>query len=231
MRRTPPTPDSRSKDPRGDATREALVLAGIELFAKVGYHAASSRALAEAAGANQALIGYHFGGKQGLYMAVFQHIGEAIGSRLGPAGAELQQKLDAMGGRIDRAALIDGLLNLIDRAVDLFTSPETATWAMLIVREQQNPGPAFDRVWNRFMSPLAGVLCRVVGALRGEPDEDPQVRLTAVTIIAQPLGFRVARETTLRLLGWEELGPGEIAAIKRRIHHNLLAMLAQENRP
>ena len=232
MEPTLPTDDSRSRGSRGDATREALVLAGIELFARLGYHAASSRALAEAADANQALIGYHFGGKQGLYLAVFEHIGDAIAARLGPAGAELAKQLDAMADdRIDREALLAGLFAMIDRAVDLFTSPETAAWAMLIVREQQNPGRAFDVVWNRFMSPLTGVLCRLVGVLRGEPADRPRVRLTVITILSQPLAFRVARETALRLLGWEEFGADEIAAIKRRIHQNLIAMLAQEHQP
>ena len=59
-------------------------------------------ALAEAADANPALIGHHFGGKQGLYLAVFEHIGDAIAARLGPAGAELGKQLDTMAhDRID----------------------------------------------------------------------------------------------------------------------------------
>ena len=54
---------------RGDITREAFIQAAIEIFGRDGFHAASTRAIAERAGANQALIGYHFRGKLGLYKA------------------------------------------------------------------------------------------------------------------------------------------------------------------
>ncbi len=215
-------------DSRGDATREALVDAGLELFSKLGYHAASSRALAEAAGVNQALIGYHFGGKRGLYLAVFERIGESVVARLGPAVAMAQQADESAESPPDRDAIVDGILQMLDRAVDLFTGPATAPWAMLIIREQQNPTEAFDIVWQRFMAPLTGRLARWIGILRGEPADAPQVRLTVLTIMSQALMFRVARETVLRLLGWDAIGADEVAGIKRRIHHNVRAILAEE---
>jgi len=219
-----PKHDSKG-DSRGEATRDALVVAGLELFAKLGYHAAGSRALAETAGVNQALIGYHFGGKKGLYLAVFEHIGSAIESRLiGPAEAELKLRLEVPGGP-DRETLLGALIVIIDRAIELFASPDTAQWAMLIVREQQQPTEAFDVVWERYMSRMANTLCRLVGALWQEPPDSTQVRLTALTILSQPLMFRVAREATSRLLGWKDIGDDELQAIKYRIHRNVQAML------
>jgi AcrR family transcriptional regulator len=41
---------------RGELTREALLSAALELFGHPGFDAASTRAIAERAGANQALI-------------------------------------------------------------------------------------------------------------------------------------------------------------------------------
>ena len=222
--------DRLASDPRGEATREALLEAGLQLFAKLGYHAASSRALAEAAGVNQALIGYHFGGKEGLYLAVFERIGESVTARLGPAADGLEQLLAEDAGAADREQLLGGLLRLIDQAIELYTSPETAPWAMLIVREQQNPSPAFDIVWNHFMSRLAGALGGLVGAIRGEPADSEQNRLMVLTVLSQVLVFRVARETVLRLLGWDEIGEPQIEAIRRRLHSNLRSMLIEEIR-
>ena len=212
---------------RGDATREALLQAAIAQFSELGYHAASSRKLADAAGVNQALIGYHFGGKRGLYVAVFEHIGRAMSEQLGPAAGAVHRLME--DGGADREALLGGLLSIIDRAVDMFTSPRTAAWAKLIVREQQDPSEAFDLVWQRFMSRIVGVLCRLLGTLSHESPEAPQVRLLAITVLGQALVFRTARETTRRLLGWQEIGPDEIAAIKRRIHQNIRAILAEEH--
>ncbi len=54
------------------ATRQALIKAATVLFAQNGYEGASVRAIVGRAGANQAAITYHFGGKEGLYMEVLK---------------------------------------------------------------------------------------------------------------------------------------------------------------
>ena len=58
------------RDP--EATEEALLRAGAELFAEAGYDGVRVEALAKRAGVNKAMINYHFGGKRKLYLAVIQ---------------------------------------------------------------------------------------------------------------------------------------------------------------
>jgi len=58
----------RRRDTAG--TREALLRAGIELFAEHGYEGVPVWAIAAKAGVNKALISYHFGGKRKLYLAI-----------------------------------------------------------------------------------------------------------------------------------------------------------------
>ena len=55
--------------PRSDATRAALVAAGLDLFGRRGFEATSTREIAAAAGVNLAAIAYHFGSKDGLRLA------------------------------------------------------------------------------------------------------------------------------------------------------------------
>ncbi len=225
-------PTSQTTDTRGASTRADLIEAGIELFGTLGYHAAGSRALAEAAGVNQALIGYHFGGKRGLYLAVFEHIADGFTLRMGPTAAELLRRLEDPELGEQPEALIESVTLLVERAAVLFASPETAPWAMLIVREQQNPSEAFDLVWSRIMSRVTGLLCRILEALRGHPVEGSQehtdIRLLALTLIGQPLVFRMARETALRTLGWTDIGQQELEAIQRRLRRNVRSLLIQE---
>ena len=220
-----------TQDPRGAATRSDLIGAGLALFGSNGFHGTSNRALADAAGVNQALIGYHFGGKRGLYLAVFEHIADGFEARLGPTAELLHQRLEDPATLGDPEALIELVQTLIERAAALFASPETAAWAVLIVREQQNPSAAFDIVWERIMSRMAGLLCRVLCALSGLSPDSREVRLMVLTLIGQPLVFRMARETALRLLGWDGIDAAELAAIRRRLGRNVRCLLTDFANP
>lgn len=223
-------PSPVAEEGRSGATRLALIEAGLELFGQLGYHAASSRALADAAEVNQALIGYHFGSKRGLYLAVFEHIGDRIGERMGPVAASIEARLEAArDGAADRGVALRCLLDVVDGFVELMTVVETRSWAMLIVREQQQPSDAFDVLWGRLMGRMLRLLTRLVATLRGRPSSDEEIRLTALTVIGQVLVFRMAASTVQRQMEWGEIGPAERAAIQRTLHRNLEAIFSQEN--
>lgn len=66
--RRAPTPVERHVD--GDRTRAALLEAGLEEFAAKGFAGARVRDIAARAGVSKDLIAYHFGSKDGLYLAV-----------------------------------------------------------------------------------------------------------------------------------------------------------------
>ena len=68
--RRSPAPDRRHVD--GDRTRAALLEAALEEFAAKGFAGARVRDIAQRAGVGKDLISYHFGGKDGLYLAVQQ---------------------------------------------------------------------------------------------------------------------------------------------------------------
>lgn len=74
---------------RGSA-QEAILDAAELVFAEHGYDGASTRAIAERAGVNQALIHYHFRTKEQLFEAAFTGPAQAI-------NAERRALLDALG--------------------------------------------------------------------------------------------------------------------------------------
>ncbi len=59
-----------------EATKQALLAAAVEVFAEHGYDAATTRAVAQAAGVNEQLIQRYFGGKAGLLLAIIERFGE-----------------------------------------------------------------------------------------------------------------------------------------------------------
>jgi AcrR family transcriptional regulator len=220
------TEDPERTPSRGAATRAALVRAAIDVFARDGYHAVSTRALAGAAGVNQALIGYHFGGKEGLYLAVFDHIAERLIERIGPLVDALEKHLDeAPAGGTEaerRARFLPPLLAIAEGMLELMLSDETAQWSQLILREQQNPTAAFERLYDAYMGRVLGLLTRLVQQLRGDA-EAQSARMAVVGIVGSVLIWRAARATVLRHLGWSIVDADEIAAARAALRRSVEA--------
>ncbi|MCB1748685.1 MAG: CerR family C-terminal domain-containing protein [Gammaproteobacteria bacterium] len=215
---------------RGDATREALLGAAVTVFARDGFDAARTRTIAAAAGVNQALIGYHFGNKAGLYRAVFEHLAAAIETHLQPARATLAAELgQGTPGRPGRARCLALLGEVTDAFVGLMTSAESAPWARLIIREQQAPTAAFDVLYARVMAPFAQDLEALVTRLA--PARDTlEVRLAVLSLIGQVLVFRTARAAVERFTGWRALGEDEVAVVRAHLRDNLRRLFAPAGR-
>ena len=65
-------------------TRTRLLRASLTTFAQRDFEAVSVREIVERAGANIAAVSYHFGGKQGLYLATAEFLATALHAELGP---------------------------------------------------------------------------------------------------------------------------------------------------
>ena len=216
---------------RGHATRAALLRAALLVFARDGFHAASTRTIAQDAEANQAMIGYHFQSKQGLYLAVFTDIVATIKGRMGPLIAGIDAALDAEATLPDaRARAFAHLLRLLDGLLLLMAQEASTPWAQLILREQQAPTAAFTVLYDGFMGRVAELLNRLVARL-GHDHDATRSGLLVVTILGQVLVFRAARAGVLRQLGWSEIGPAEIDAIRAQLSANLSTLLRTEPRP
>ncbi|WP_431897405.1 TetR/AcrR family transcriptional regulator [Nonomuraea sp. bgisy101] len=61
-----------TQDQRRAETRSRLIDAAAELFAKKGFHAVSAEAVADAAGRTTGALYNHFGGKEGLLLALLE---------------------------------------------------------------------------------------------------------------------------------------------------------------
>lgn len=210
-------------------TRRSLIEAALTEFARDGFHAASTREIARSAGANQALIGYHFGGKEGLYLAVFLFITEQIQARVGSAIVPIEAHLTELRGdkaltKAQREKCIAYFMQLVEGIARLHADPRTVPWAQLIMREQQAPTKAFDILYEGFMSRYFGLVTRLLQRLRPDLSRD-EAALRVITVLGQILVFRVARSTLLRHMSWQEVGPGEVEMIIRQIKANLTAML------
>jgi AcrR family transcriptional regulator len=214
---------------RGEDTRRRLIDAAIDVFGLRSFEGATTRALAEAAGTNLAAIPYHFGSKQGLYLAVAESISEALRSRLGPKVEHIAVALAGGALRSDDAlALLHELLDAF--ATFIVGSSEVERWARIAVREQLNPSPAFDLIYTRMLNPMLSTLVALLGRAAGRTIDPQALKIVAVTLFGQVLVFRVARATVMRHLQWERVGEVELAAVREAVHANIDAIVGRLRR-
>jgi AcrR family transcriptional regulator len=210
---------------RGEATRLALIRAALDLIGAKGFEAASTRAVAAAAGANLASIAYHFGGKEGLRLACADHVVETVRGFLAPALAP-----DGAASLTPAAARA-----LLERVLGAFVAflvvrPEAQSIARFVVREMFEPTEAFERIYADAFAPMHERFCAVWAAATGAPADAPATKLATLAMLGQILYFRVARRVALRRLGWNDIGPREGEAIRATLSAHLDAALAAARR-
>ncbi|MEX0343011.1 MAG: TetR/AcrR family transcriptional regulator [Erythrobacter sp.] len=165
-------------------TRAAIMAAGADLFATRGFAETGVREIAEAAGCNQALVSYHFGGKGGLYDAI---LADAVGRA---------QAIAAEG--MGEADPVRALVHTFARAIG-----STPHLVPMLLREYMAP----DRMLNPETSrTLLGMMELTRGVLDALPDDapakqwDPQIVHLSIVgplvlfLVATPVREAVMRE-------------------------------------
>jgi len=207
----------------GDATRQRLVQVALDSFGRQGFEATSTRAICQQAQANISAILYHFGGKQGLYIAVAEYIADFMGSRIAPVRTQIEAAL-ASGG-VDP----DGAISLVEiaivRALTLLAEPQSEAIARFIVREQQEPSEAFTLIYDRMMGVMLPLIRRLVAIATHDDPQRDVVGLRTFSILGQFLVFRVARAAVLRQMAWPDVGPSQVQAAAKVVQHSVRAML------
>ncbi len=185
-----------------EETRARLLEAGLELFAAHGYDGVTTRQLAGQAGVNQAAIPYHFGGKEGLYLAVARNIAENILATIGLLAERVE--LEAVNLADDRAALAELLRLMVGTLARKIVSHDRgALMHAFVIREYSSPTKAFDILFKGGVERIHRALTAIVAAAMQLPTESQEAILRAHTIMGQVLGFAGGRAVVCRRMGWE----------------------------
>lgn len=207
-----------------DGTRHALIMAGLELFGEHGFKATTTRMLAERADANVSAIPYYFGGKEGLYMAVIEYIGGRLSGNVGPAYASIQRALE--DNNLGRDEAEEHIVTLLGSLAHLLLENEEARrWAVIVIKEQLKPSPAFDIIYDNVMRHVHGALCGLIARLTGREPDDPIVIFKAHTLLGQVFIFLSGQETLLRRLGVKKLEKEHVATIKELLGQHAVACI------
>ncbi len=177
-----------SRVDNGLETTQRLLAAATEVFAEVGYRAATLREICRRGQANLAAVNYHFRDKEHLYAAVVEAAVAAAGdglARIVPDAADPpEEKL--------RHFVHGFLQNLLgaDRPVLLL---------QLLAHEMIEPTPALDLVVDHGARPVQDVLKVIVAELMGPQTEATLVHDCAGSVLAQCASYQHSGAVVQRL--------------------------------
>lgn len=194
-------------------TRERLLDAAGEIFAAEGFAKATVRGICDRAGANIAAVNYHFGDKDGLYAAVFQHAASCGRIALPKIGdqAEPPEKL--------RAA-VRSLLSCV------FDSERPAWYGKLMIREMVEPTPMLSSLVESNFRPLYEALHEIVGDLAEGRLKRPALGRCVRSLIAQCAYYHHARAVIARLEPKLRFDAAEIERLAEHIAEFTIAGIA-----
>jgi len=222
---SPPSSQARLKHASApEDARKRLVDAALDLFGRNSFEGVSTRALTRQAGVNLAAIQYYFGSKEGLYLAVARHIDKRVGLLARPVLAEAEAALDAR--TLTRDECLDMVCRLMEAMIaTTLETPDSMKWVGILVREQMEPSPAFDILYEGVMKPMHRCLCRLAGHILGLDPGAEETKIRVFALMGQLIMFHVSRALVTRTLEWDGYRPNEVESIRAVVLDNVRALL------
>ncbi|HSG33595.1 MAG TPA: CerR family C-terminal domain-containing protein [Sphingomonadaceae bacterium] len=172
----------------------------IDKFGQEGFDAVGTREIAGAVGTAMSSITYHFGGKEGLYLAAAEHIFDHMQS-------VVRSEPDRLPGPEATAdQRISMICTVLRQVGEFMLAKESAPFALFIGREQQAPSPGVLKLMNERMRPMMEALVSQVRLLRTDLD-DRQARATTLYLFGMAICLRHSRASLRLLLGVDEIDP------------------------
>lgn len=180
---------------RSAATKQRLLEAAAHVFAEDGFRSATIQRICRRANANIAAAHYHFGGKAGLYAAVFEY-----------AAALAERQYPHEDGHA--APAVERLRAHITAFLTRLLDPQRPVWfARLLAREMIEPTPALDGLVRRRMRANHAHLSAIISELLGPTATPSTVRLCTLSVVSQCVFYRNSAPIVARL--YPELTPAQ----------------------
>lgn len=195
--------------------RQKLVLAALKLFAEKGFEGASTRDIADAAGANISAIRYYFGDKAGLYRAAFT---------------------EPLGENAHGCADIDPTLPLPEALHQFFAEflePLKRGEAVRLVmklhfREMIEPTGAWEEAIEAEIKPQHEAMVRMLTQRFGISAADVDVQRLAFSVVGMAVHYYVGQDIVNAIAPEVLASPDAIDTLAARLAHYAAAMIEAE---
>ncbi len=213
----------RAKSPAPEEAKKRLLDAAKLLFSQHGLDRVSTRMLADAAKVNLFAIQYHFGGKDGLYLAAIRHAIRQVGGEALALVAEIEEAMRK--GELSKETCRTSFCGLLDIMIrNTLGSEEAHRIGRLLLRQLLEGGEGFDLMYSDLIEPFTQCCFKLAGRILGLDAEDPRTKLCVHAIAGQVFSFDVCRSAVVRSLNWKEYAHSELELIRETIIGNAQAI-------
>ncbi|KZL02156.1 putative HTH-type transcriptional regulator YttP [Pseudovibrio sp. Ad5] len=203
-------------------TKRDLIESALYHFGHEGYAGTSTRSIAQTAKANIASIAYHFDGKAGLKRACINFIAMSIGDVM---SVVLNRKLSDIEHLSPEDARTK-ILEMIDRMITFTQTNKRAELVIgFMLKEVLHSPEEVDTLYHLIFEPLMDRVTVLFSRATGQPVASDELKLAIFAMIGQLLYIRLARPLVLKRMGWQDVGPDELAQIKSILHRSINALL------
>lgn len=156
----------------GNATKALIIESAGRLIAKHGYAGTTSKMICEEAHINAAAVNYHFGGRDGLYVAVLEEVHKHLLN---------MDYLNALYNSPDNPqAKLEQVLDTLIAAIYSNEKWHARVWAQEIV----NPSPFISQILTSKAAPKFMVLSHIFSAATGLPIGDAKLYICMLAVMA-----------------------------------------------
>jgi AcrR family transcriptional regulator len=193
-----------------DSTRDRIIVAAEELFARTGVARTSLRAITALARVNLAAVNYHFGSKEGLVDEVYRR-------RLEPLNKARLANLEQLEKRRRKPTLEEILEAFMTPVANLARDPaQGGPTVMRLLGQTHAEAEAPYKSWfageyKRVLERYHAALCRALPEL---PPEDVRWRLQ---FLVGALTYPVAERQLVELVSGESMSPDDVIHVVRRL--------------
>ena len=196
-----------SKEQGRGETNGRLLAAATEVFADVGYRAATLREICRRGNANIAAVNYHFHDKEQLYTAVLEQAvlaaGEGLTQIVPQEDLPPEEKLRHFIQHLLRSLLGE------DRPVYLLR---------MIAHEMVEPTPALDLAVEKAARPVNDILAAIVAELLGAAAEPTLIRDCVGSIMSQCSSYQHSEAIIQRLNHLNVHDPATIEQLAEHVY-------------
>jgi AcrR family transcriptional regulator len=198
------------------ATHAHLLDAAGEVFAEVGFKAATVRQICERAHANIAAVNYHFGDKETLYKAVLKSSHRAAMEEFPPT---MGLKAGSDGEKRLRAFIHSFLMRI-------FSTGPGSRYSKLMTREMIEPTGALESVVKETIRPMSNELESILRGLMGTRTDKATLRLFAMSVVSQILFYHHCRPSITLLYPEMDFDASSLKKLSEHITRFSIAAIA-----